>query len=36
MIVNYQFVELLKRHKISKLENFTKSQALNMLIQTQS
>ena len=36
MNVNYQFVESLKRDQISKPENFTKSQALNMLIQTQS
>ena len=32
--VNYQFVESLKRHQISKAENFTKSQRLNKLIQT--
>ena len=32
---NYQFVESLKRHQISKPENFTKSQGLNTLIQTQ-
>ena len=36
MNVNYQFAESLKRHQISKPENFTKSQALNMLTQTQS
>ena len=31
IIVNYQFVESLKRHKISKPENFMKSEGLNML-----
>ena len=36
MNVNYQFVESLKRHQASKPENFTKLQALNTLIQTQS
>ena len=36
MNVKYQFVESLKRHQISKSENYTKSQVLNMLIQTQS
>ena len=33
--VNYQFVESLKPHQISKPQNFTKSQGLNTLIQTQ-
>ena len=36
MNVNYQFRETLKRHQISKPGNFTKPQAVNMLIQTQS
>ena len=35
MNANYQFVESLKRHQTSKPENFTKSQGLNALIQTQ-
>ena len=33
---NHQFVESLKRHQISKPQNFAKLQELNMLIQAQS
>ena len=36
MNVKYQFLETLKCDQILKPENFTKSQTLNMLIQTQS